>query len=389
MSTQNQESIESTGSNIFSDPGCRAVLQKLILQLAFDGIKVCLEGLGILFVQQTQSSSTYANTKETILRKETQLELCFEKSYEITNFHYQKFGSIFETSELALRLISRLPENSTCPVKLNLKTLSHDLKKIFSEIRAEILRTGISRQLDKIGTFIALKLNPALNWRDKFGQADFIFIAGVKKTTHQEKDYRYETPLLKSAWEPLEAFYEKLEKQKLNLLETVKSIDINQQDFKDQDLNQECKVAIFKMPSEMEDEISLLYCTSGLKHGELSLQTKVARDIKVPEWPLKLIALVWLLQTINQKNFSVSDLINFDWSVLPEKNNLHGVLLTACKALPGTYFSLQGQINYLNVLGITAKESEFAYQHGPKTLLALLRAKEHHQISKLNRREIF
>ena len=387
-----------TGQNrsFFDNPKAAKILSKLILRLINDELQVYIDGLGILYIEKKEERKNYFRGTQTVCSEEIRKYIVFEKCYEVSSFEYNKHKNIIEPRELAARFISRLKKHT--PTKANISQVTKELRRFFNEIRTELLLSGKSERLGDLGTLYALKLNQELNWQDKFASADIIFSAKPIKTRIIKEQYRFETPVLKSSTEPLTTSYQKLIKEgELNLLHELTNIGYPI-DLPEAEAT--LKFDVFSRPNPDDSNIEeLIYCTNGaasLAHrhdrnqrgNEFIVRTLVDKGTVIPSWPEKLLLLGWLLGfTSKSKHVNTGVLINFDFSdILKEQNNLSGAFTAPLALLPGTYLSLSGRFRYINILGISETETNFATKFSTNDLAAVLRLKNWDQFTKLERK---
>ncbi len=385
--------------SLFAEDKYCEVLQGVLLKLIFEDLKVYLDGLGIIFSRTVVENINYLEQDQTTIILEEKKIIEFEKSYELSSFHFNKFKNIIEPKELALRLLPRLQKAGLG--HLTVQDLVKDLKNFFNELRTEILVYGKSNKLYKIGLFQALKLNMDLNWRDRFGLADISMIPNTAKIINSTEKYQFTSPVLKNAWEPLASYYgEPKETKDFYLSKEIKKLGLESLSDVHED---RLRVAVFALedPNDHNQEI-LIYCSeniSALCHQldkeqigtELTIQTSVPKGSVIPEWPYQPMIIAWiLLLGSNKKSISPGSLINFELeTVIGEATNLVGIFTTSLSKLPAYYLSLSGKFRYLNLLGVVKSEATFAETQGTTALLDILTHKEHHQITRLNRRNIF
>lgn len=386
--------------SIFANKRNKRILEELLEQIVFDGLKVYLEGLGIIYTKEVIDPCSYTSNKETIHRKEHKKLLVFEKSYELNSFHHSKFKNLLETKELAYRLHPRLPFEVNS--QLNIKGLIKELKKFFENLRSEILLNGKSLKLSNIGTFYALKRLENANWQDNFAQSDIVLLSNKEEIIKISDQYKFKTPIFRSSTEPLEVVYgNATELIKVNVVEELEALGYQTEpiikEFKEEELHFE--VSVFTHSNEkVSDEERIIYCTNGIrritpqdhKATELTFQTSVPTGSQIPTWPIKLMMLGWiLLNSSKNKVLSTGTILNVDMEqTIGNKTNLCGVCAVPFRQLPSLYYCLEGEFQFINILGITDKESNFSVQNSAESLVDILFHKEYAQITKINRRDI-
>ena len=321
--------------SLFAEEKYCDVLQNVLLKLIFEDLKVYLDGLGIIFSRPITENINFQENKETTIIIEEKKIIEFEKSYELSSFHFNKFKNIVEPKELALRLLPRL-QNAGLP-HLSIQELVKELKNFFNELRTEILVSSRSLKLQKIGLFQALKLNMDLNWRDRFALADISLIPNTAKIINSTEKYQFTSPILKNAWEPLSSYYgePKLVKE-FYLSKEIKKLGLAALSNIDED---RLKVAVFAVDDQNDStQETLIYCSeniSALCHQldkeqigtEFTFQTSIPKGSVIPEWPFQPMIIAWILLLGSQrKTISPGSLINFELeSVIQQTTNLVGI----------------------------------------------------------------
>ena len=394
-------SSENIQSTIFDDDENILILEDLLLQLLANRIKVYLDGIGIIYSQEKVENKTYSNKEETIFRKEHKNQILFEKSYELNKFHYDKFKNLMETKEIAIRLYPRLSFNINS--KITTQGLMKEIKKFFEKVRAEVLLSGISNKLKKIGTFYALKHSKNKPWQENFANSDIILYPNKEEIIKISDQYNFPTPIFKSSWEPLESAFDKpLEIININIISELQKLGYQTKpildEFSAENLN--FPVAVFSYQSpKINDEEILIYCTNGIRKltpennlgNELTVQTTIAKGSSIPLWPLKIITFGWImLNSSKEKELKRGTLINVDLKeTLGLMANIEALITEDFRKLPNTYYCLEGEFKFINILGLTDNELEFVKSNSSNELLNLLSYKDHNQITKLLRRDIF
>ena len=375
------------------------MLQQVILRLLTNDRPVYLEGLGILYTITSTRKINQGLGEQTALRKETRRIIKFEKTYELLNFHKQKYNNITDTRELARNFCQELPAKTQASDYLDL--ISQQIKLFFNEMRSEILLRKVSRGLSQIGIFAGTKFNVETpDWREKFARSEIFLLTQRPELIDYKDEFIFDTPRLNSAWEPLEGnFGPAIHNFELNLAVESENLGYDLKNFTAQLQPERLTLKIAVFYGQINSKSVWIYSSDGLRYfthdyhreqtaTEICLQISGDSAEAPPRWPADLFVLAWMALISNPgKTLKAGTAFELeDSSLIPQSHNLRGLLLTKFRQITGACHSNTGSFTYLNLLGITESEILYANETSPHILMRILADKDMDQLTKTNRK---
>ena len=381
-------------------------LGRLVEQTLRSGRAVFLEGLGIVFPNTTASFRSYTVEEKLAVRRESVTTVDFEKCAEILAMHREKFGSIMETRELSSRLYPSLP------LLLQLRWSPDDLKRrlqgLVRAIRSEIVTNGVSRRLDKVGTFYVLHNRHGTTPEDWFAGADIFLSSPHRWIREVEQSALFERPVLQSSWELFSAaFGREVGHLDVDVAKELAAVHGFQAPKLPVELRQ-LSIRVFQVTSSPSKigETTLLFCTDGVRRlaigpdrrgsprCELTFQLSfesaatTVSAAQIPSWPKRVFALAAAIvahQLLGRDSAWVGMSVPM---VDRSPTRLEAVLLQRLTTVANEQLSAEGEFSYVNVIGITGDELALAEELGLSHLIALLRRKGLDIVTKLHRTSV-
>jgi Suppressor of fused protein (SUFU) len=364
---------------------------------------VYLEGFGILFPRARSSNRTYQKDTQLLVRNEHYRTIEFEKCSAPSKFHRDTYLGMKELKSLSERVYALLP------IELAYRTTEKEVRgqiaALVAELTKEIVVEGTSNFFSTLGVFYALHNRQGDRFEDWFAGSDIFLSAHFSEPTTVGNCMQRERPVLESSWELLEAAYGRaLLKTTIDLPEELKSLGYDVS-ILPQDVERLVPVAVFQAYAEKEKTYYLIYCTDGLRfqglksqkskgYGtELVLQLPISTPFKandqiqlkeLPLWPFRPLTMGWIMMQGSSARVLRSGLkMAEDHSLIPDfDSDLSCVLITPFKAATEEQLSTQGSFYFVNILGITRDEFDFADKVGCEHLKIILEYKKLSQFTK-------
>lgn len=384
-------------------------LSSAIMHFLDRDLAVCLEGLGILFPFSETKQRSKTLREKILVHSDSVRTVRFEKCGELVPFHWEKFGHICETRDLAQHLYPHLP------LALRSKWSEPEVRRVLrgylGYIRREIVRKGHCAELGQIADFYALHNRQGRTENDWFAGADIFISPRYEQTLFIEPCTVKSRPLLENAWELLEAaFGPALRQTNIDLLRELENLGYDaaalrsESALKDKDI----PVAVYL---RMGEKPALIYCTDGLRRlsrgseeegesrpgNELIFQLALPTDASaesvlqdLPEWPFRVLTMGWiLLQSARSRTIRTGAGLSCDAPLIPHgETELHNIFATAFACARNEQLATDRAFTYINLVGITADEAAVAARYSPEFLLCLLEYRQLDQMTKPDRSSI-
>ena len=363
-------------------------IEKTILYFLEHFQPIYLENFGILLpvVETTEINSL---TDETMhISKQQYLTAEFEKCYEITNYHREKFRNIAEAKAILDEVKKYIPKAFAS--KLGENGLKSGIKNTFKTIKDEVSVASISKHFPLVGLFLALHNRQGNNPGDWFAGSDIFLLPNFKKQLSSEPLNILDRPVLFNAFEPFEAMFGKEAATfNVNLEEELGSLGFETKNLKNELGSDRVsfQVKVFVSGIEGNEPTALHYVTEGLrnvaKNNEgnelvvtLPVELRNSKD-DIPSWPLRMLTLGWILIQSSSKG-SIKDGIALsarESLIKGSDSDLSAILTTNTERLSVLFKTTTNYFTYKTVVGITADELELFNLYGAQILTSLLSRK--------------
>jgi hypothetical protein len=378
----------------------RDALDAALISFLRDFRAIYLDGLGIIYPAQVKQSITRdISHSQSLVRNETMVSAQFEKCYDLIDLHREQFPRITEIAELNAYIYPRLPIQSQ--LRWNEDQLARLLRGLVRSIREEIVIDGSSSQLQSLGRFFALHNRQGESPEDWFAGSDIFLQSTFQEPIAVESGRIFPKPVLRDAWELIEAGLGKpLYQFELDVCEELSRVGYDCQSIQSEFDAQSLKlpVAIFKSPStERKDEAVLVYCTEGMRHFSLQDSSAVGTELTfqlaipqsqleepLPLWPARVLSLGWvLMMSARDRRISLGAGLSAEMPLVPHfDTGLTGIFATPFSPVQSTQLSVDGEFEYVNLIGITDDEIQVAERRGADQLSMLLQFRKHHQVTR-------
>jgi hypothetical protein len=393
----------------------RKALSGAIVHFLEQNRAVYLDGLGILYpCQQKRSVTRDISSLQSFVRTETVSSAAFEKCYDLIQLHRDRFPKIAEIPELKDYIYPRLSIDAQ--IQWNEEDLSRLLRGLVRSIKDEIVIDGSSYQLKAVGRFLALHNRQGSTPEDWFAGSDIFLQSHFEEPVSVEAGRLFAKPVLRDAWELLEAGHGAPCYQfEINLKRELAKLGYDCEPIAEAFGAYALKipVSVFRVPaSQGGEEDVLLYCTNGLRSfqsegegvvgTELTFQLAVQKEdftdervqtssqSAIPEWPARVLSLGWiLLVSSKERRVRPGAGLSADMPLIPQfDTGLTGIFATPFEAVSSAQRTESGVFEYVNLVGITDEETAVAASNGSDQLALLSQFKKLDQITRPTRASV-
>lgn len=364
----------------FLADGIAAAIKSVIT----DGKSVFLPGFGIFTPIESSKISPRIENNNLILVKDEELKINFEKCDD--DSHLGSRANRIEWLEFASRV-----RNYSAALGLVIPTIDETKAVILGfveQLKKEVVCNAYSLLLPQLGHFCALHNRQGQTQKSWFAGADIFLALSSPVKTSVEVLRKLNNPEVNSAWEPLEAAYDKsIYKFEIDLIKVLSSLGFDAEHLNDNSYGSTTiSVSVF-LNSKSE---TLIFCTDGLRKlakqdksaeilgSELLVQAPISESedfsqlFSQDSWVSFQIVIGWsLLQTAKSKTIKPGAAFSLDIPLI-ESSKLSAIFCHNFTSSHCTFKTSEGEFRYICLTGITADEFEAAKVLSPKLLEAFL-----------------
>lgn len=371
----------------------RSLIEGTVRYFVSREVPVYLEGFGIIFTKISQAEKSYLWGDRLVVRRERARTILFEKCYNLSLYHRERFAGIIDSRELGARVYALLPIRLA--VLFGEREIRDEITALVSQLNHEVIEQGYSKILRSLGTFYSLHNRQGEKFDDWFAGADIFLQSTYEEPLSVGPCKTYPRPVLENAWEllgaalgaPLAVFTVDAAEQLQTLGYDVSALP--------KDAESRFQVSVFQCESPDRKSSFLLYCSDGLRklglknangkgYGtELVFQLPIKGRIEegsersgegIPMWPARPLTMAWiLLHGAKSKTLRPGVRHTEGVSLVPGfDTDLRSILVGVFHRVREEQLSKEGPFFYMNVMGITDDEAALAEEYGANHLFALL-----------------
>ncbi len=355
------------------------------------GLPVCLEGFGLLLPELHAEQNTYTHGTMAQSCVAQVRSISFEKCFVILPSHRERFPRLIETRQLVDALYPKLSE--PLQVEWNARDFRRALRLFIEIVRDEVVTEGHSQVFGALGEFFALHNRQGGNASEWYAGADIFIVPKLRRVLREECRRHFERPILESPWEILEAaFGAPVRTFSIDLASELRELGFAIDELPP-DLVGSVNIAEFIDAGE-KNSSNRIYCTNGARHfglraaegrgygNEFIVQLPahstegVLDDLFTATMsPVRLLVGAWLLMlSAKSRTANRGAGISLDLPLFKESDSdLRTVMALPFQRMRSEQLSREGPFYFMNIIGITDDEAEFAAQNSPEILLTLLR----------------
>lgn len=365
------------------------------------GRAVFLEGLGIVFPETAETQKSYVVDSRLAIRRERSSSINFEKCVEVVTLHRERFGAIVEPRELATVVYPNLP--LLLQLRWSVDDLKRRLQGLMKALKLEVVTNGVSKKLDKLGTFYALHNRHGQSVEDWFAGADIFLSSPLRWVTQVDDARLFDRPVLVESGELLRAAFGApigaLEVDVAKELLKIPGISVPELPAELQNIT----INVFAA-TQQDSRRTFIFCSEGVRglaigHDprrvlrceltmEVAAEGEVPSGMEFPLWPRRAFALAAVLIAQQLLGKDCAWLGGSIPLAADQQTNLAAVLLQRFSPISHEQLCVEGEFSYVNILGITADELALGETEGLSHLLALLKRKGLEQMTRLSRSSV-
>ncbi len=357
----------------------RLALELTLIDCVEQNLPVYLEGLGILLPTTSSCTRAVVAGGQFALQPELVRSVSFEKCYDLTSFHRDRYPQIVETRQLADEIWPRVPR----ALHWEKRDVQRFLRGFCQLIKEEVVLYGRASPFDSLGHLYALHNRQGTTLADWFAGADIFLEASYERLLRSDPPRYVERPVLRDAWELLEAHYgapvccmEVDVAAELTRLHADEALVAAAHGVR-------FPLAVFTDHLQQSAARRYIFASEGMRRIGLQLPREFVFQLTTtanaytddpPSWPTSLFALVWtLLYGAKGGAIHAGAGLCAGGALDGGASSISTIFLTPFTRVPTVQQTDGGDFAYLNILGITSEEARVAERRSPQHLLALLR----------------